>query len=81
MAILLNLVKYPVTYAWIVTTGSVYRFTTVQNITCGTCTPRLRRQISVHVLDSIQAGYKTCFVIFNYTDVIVTLLLSVPNVL
>ena len=42
----MNIRAYSVSYAWTVTTGSVYRFTRVQNITCGTCTPRLRRQIS-----------------------------------
>ncbi len=31
------------------------------------------------VLDCLQAGYKTCVVISNYTDVIVTLLFRVPN--
>ena len=42
----MNIRAYSGSYAWTVTTGSVYRFTTVQNITCGTCTPRLRRQVS-----------------------------------
>ena len=38
-------------------------------------------RIPVHVIDCLQAGYKTCVVISNYTDVIVTLLLRVPNFL
>ena len=38
-------------------------------------------RIPVHVLDCLQAGYKTCVVISNYTDVIVTLLFRVPNFL
>ena len=35
----------------------------------------------MHVIDCLQAGYKTCVVISNYTDVIVTLLFRVPNFL
>ena len=38
-------------------------------------------RIPVHVIDFLQAGYKTCVVISNYTDVTVTLLFHVPNFL
>ena len=38
-------------------------------------------RIPVHVLDCLQAGYKTCVVISNYTDVIFVLLFHVPNFL
>ena len=38
-------------------------------------------RIPVHFLDFLQAGYKTCVVISNYTDVIVTPLFCVPNFL
>ena len=38
-------------------------------------------RIPVHVFDCLQAGYKTCVVISNYTYVIVTPLFRVPNFL
>ena len=38
-------------------------------------------RIPMHVLDCIQAGYKTCVVISNDTDVIIALLYHVPNFL
>ena len=38
-------------------------------------------RIPVHVLDCLQAGYKTRIVIYNYTDMIVALLFRVPNFL
>ena len=38
-------------------------------------------RMPVHVIDSLQAGYKTCVVMSNYTDMIVTLLIRVPNFL
>ena len=38
-------------------------------------------RIPVHVLDGLQAGYKTFVVISNYTDVIVALLFHVLNFL
>ena len=38
-------------------------------------------RIPVHVIDCLQAGYKTCVVMSNYTDVIVTLLFCVPTFL
>ncbi len=65
------------------TTGSVYRFTTVQNITWNlhSTVEEAGLRIPVHVLDCLQAGYKTCVVISNYTDVIVTPLFRVPNFL
>ncbi len=38
-------------------------------------------RIPGHVIECPQAGYKTCVVITNYTDVIVTLLFRLPNFL
>ena len=35
-------------------------------------------RIPLHVLDCLQAEYKTCVVISDYTDVIITLLFHVP---
>ena len=77
----MNIRAYSVSYAWTVTTGSVYRFTTVQNITCGTCTPRLRRQISLYPCMSLIVSKQVIKPALNYTDVIVTPLFRVPNFL
>ena len=38
-------------------------------------------RIPLYVLNCLQAGYKTCVVISNFMDVIVTLLFRVPNFL
>ena len=38
-------------------------------------------RIPMHVLDCLQAGYKTCVVISNDTDMIVALLFHLPTFL